>query len=219
MRYHSFLPFFESLKNVNFSNNNLVLELGCADGPFLPTLNSYAKKVVATDISERFITKSNILVNQKQLELRKINLIRADGLALPFRGDKFSLIFCLEVMEHVKNPKQMVEEIHRVLEDNGNLICSIPVEIGFSLLIKTIISALIKYKRPNYTVRELFQSIFLRRPGPRSDEMEHKNFDWRVIRNLLQINFKKVLIKFIPINFLRDFNPLILLKYKKTARK
>ena len=89
VKYNAFLPFFESLKHINFSNQQLILDLGCADGPFLPTLNHYAEHIVAMDISTEFMMESKCLVENKRSKLKKINLIQSDGLVLPFKDNLF----------------------------------------------------------------------------------------------------------------------------------
>jgi len=212
IRYYAYLPFIFSLKKVDFNKHLQVLDMGCSDGPFLPTLNMYAKKIIAMDIDIDLVRKSKNLIKNKLSNSNKINLMTSDGLKLPFRNEHFDLIFCLEVLEHVKNSRKVIEEIYRILKKNGELICTIPVEIGPSLFIREVLGKIIKFNRPYYTAKELIQNAFLKKPAPRTLEMGHKNFDWRLIKNEVKQVFGKIKAEFIPIKILRDFNPIFLIK-------
>jgi len=212
IRYYAYLPFIFSLKNVDFTKNSKILDMGCSDGPFLPTLNIYAKKIIAMDIDNDLVKKSKNIIQNKLSNSNKINLMTSDGLALPFRDENFDVIFCLEVLEHVKHPRKAIEEIYRTLKKNGVFICTVPVEIGMSLFIREILGKIIKFNRPYYSKKELMRNVFLKKPGPRTLEMGHKNFDWRLIKKEIRQVFRKIYTEFIPIKILRDFNPIILIK-------
>lgn len=212
IRYYAYMPFIYVLKKINFDENYRILDVGCADGPFLPTLNYYAKNIVATDINKELIDRSNYIVKNLLFKSKKINLLTSDGQALPFRNESFNLIFCLEVLEHVKDPRIVIEEICRILKRKGTFISTVPVEIGPSLLMREFIGRITNFHRPPYTKKELIQSALLKNPGPRTLENPHKNFDWRIINKEVRHFFKKIELEFIPINILRDFNPLVLIK-------
>lgn len=50
----------------------------------------------------------------------------ADGAQLPFADQTFTTVFCLEVLEHVPRPVQVMEEIARVLKPGGLAYISVP---------------------------------------------------------------------------------------------
>jgi SAM-dependent methyltransferase len=49
-----------------------------------------------------------------------------DGLRLPFRDDRFDLIYALDVLEHVEDEGQFARELMRVLKPGGRLILTTP---------------------------------------------------------------------------------------------
>jgi ubiquinone/menaquinone biosynthesis C-methylase UbiE len=49
-----------------------------------------------------------------------------DGGEFPFPDKNFSAAICIETLEHVSNPRQMLSEIFRVLDDRGTLLLSVP---------------------------------------------------------------------------------------------
>ena len=54
------------------------------------------------------------------------SLCAADGLHLPFGEERFDLVICAEVLEHVSSPKRAVSELLRVLKPGGHLVVSVP---------------------------------------------------------------------------------------------
>jgi SAM-dependent methyltransferase len=212
IRYYAYMPFIFALKKINFDKSYHILDVGCADGPFLPTLNYYGKKIVATDINKELVDRSKFITKKILFNSNKINLMTSDGLALPFRNESFNAIFCLEVLEHVKEPRIVIEEIFRILKKKGTFIITVPIEIGPSLFMREMIGRITKFHRPPYTKKELIQSALLKKPGPRILENPHKNFDWRIINKEVKRLFKRIELEFIPINLLRDLNPIILIK-------
>jgi SAM-dependent methyltransferase len=45
-----------------------------------------------------------------------------DGLHMPFENDCFDSVYCNQVLEHVRQPSDLLKEIHRVLRPGGSLI-------------------------------------------------------------------------------------------------
>jgi SAM-dependent methyltransferase len=45
--------------------------------------------------------------------------------------DSYDLVICTEVLEHVENPRQAVEEIRRILKPNGTLLATTPFIVPY----------------------------------------------------------------------------------------
>ena len=54
------------------------------------------------------------------------NFIQTVGEKIPLCDDTFDLILQFEVLEHVKNPRATLKEIHRILKTNGLLFVTVP---------------------------------------------------------------------------------------------
>lgn len=52
--------------------------------------------------------------------------IGGDGHALPSRSSAFDCVICIEVLEHVRRPEIVVDEIARVLQPGGVVLASVP---------------------------------------------------------------------------------------------
>jgi SAM-dependent methyltransferase len=53
--------------------------------------------------------------------LRKPDIV-ADAHNLPFRDQEFEVVLCAEVLEHTRDPQQVISECYRVLKIGGQLI-------------------------------------------------------------------------------------------------
>lgn len=93
------------------------LDIGCGENPF--TFQKYFDNYIGVDIDINVLKK----VTQN---LSNASLVCASGSRAPFRDESFDLIICTEVLEHLKNPEEMVSEIGRVLTKGGKAIISIP---------------------------------------------------------------------------------------------
>ncbi len=47
-----------------------------------------------------------------------------DGVDIPFEDSSFDLVYCKQVLEHVKNPYMLLKEVQRVLKPGGYLVGS-----------------------------------------------------------------------------------------------
>ena len=55
----------------------------------------------------------------------------ADGARLPFKDETFDAVICEAVLEHVPEPRLIVEEIRRVLKKGGYACAAVPFIQGF----------------------------------------------------------------------------------------
>jgi 2-polyprenyl-3-methyl-5-hydroxy-6-metoxy-1,4-benzoquinol methylase len=97
-----------------------VLDVGCRDGSLINYLD---KNVVyyGIDIAGEF--KGENIIIQDITE------------GTSFENDFFDYIFCIDVLEHVKNPFFVLTEINRILKKEGILILSVPNPYHFKEII------------------------------------------------------------------------------------
>ncbi len=85
-------------------------------------------KVVLDIGGERNPNKNYAKKAQKHIILNKSpetgpNCI-SDATCMPFQDKTFNAVLCTEVMEHVKDYQRLIDEIHRVLKDEGVFVLS-----------------------------------------------------------------------------------------------
>ena len=106
---------------INNFHGKKMLDIGFATKAYGVCLNELIRQknpnsqVVSLDI-----------VKEKVLEYKFNDLVVGDVLNLPFKNSVFDAVGCFEVLEHVWEPKRLLEEIHRVLKTKGRLYLSTP---------------------------------------------------------------------------------------------
>lgn len=73
---------------------------------------------------------------------------------LPFRDGAFTVVFSRSVFEHLANPKQVLQEFHRVLKPNGFCVILTPNRFDYS----SIIAALTPHRFHRWFVKTVFNS-------------------------------------------------------------
>jgi SAM-dependent methyltransferase len=63
--------------------------------------------------------------------LASVNVVGDGGLGLPFRDGSLRVVLSQEVLEHLSDPAQVVEEAFRVLKPGGVFYCQVPFMIGY----------------------------------------------------------------------------------------
>jgi len=97
-----------------------VLELGCGNGSFAKIMSDRGYHVIGADTSI-----SGIQIAKSHFSKIEFNMIASDEDLLK-RFGKFSVIVCLEVIEHVYAPRNFVSSILNALEPGGIAIISTP---------------------------------------------------------------------------------------------
>jgi len=108
-----------SLSMLNISCEDIVLEIGCGGGSLLSEIKRKGATAVGVDLSIR-------QVKYVKDRLKNVDVVVCDAAYLPFRNNHFTQCFAIEVLEHVQNPSAVMSEIHRVLENNSELIIVVP---------------------------------------------------------------------------------------------
>jgi 2-polyprenyl-3-methyl-5-hydroxy-6-metoxy-1,4-benzoquinol methylase len=115
------------------TSNERVLDIGAKWGGLALSVQAAGLSVEYTgfDLSE---------VNADAASEAGLSFIRGDvNDGLPFDGASFDCVFCLELLEHVTAPLQLLSEMRRVLADTGRAVVSVPnpyswVEVARELL-------------------------------------------------------------------------------------
>ena len=98
-----------------------ILDLGCGEG---------RNSLLFTAENETYgldICPKRMLLNEENaLDKSYRTLMVSNAINLPFPEASFDIVICTEVIEHVSEARQLVEEINRVLKEGGKLILSTP---------------------------------------------------------------------------------------------
>jgi SAM-dependent methyltransferase len=107
---------FEKLKIELPQLEGGVIDVGAGESPWRFLLNSKCD-YVGLDIANS---------DDFKMQSSREDITYYEGGEFPFPGKEFSAAICIETLEHIFEPKQMLAEIFRVLDDGGMLLISVP---------------------------------------------------------------------------------------------
>lgn len=114
---YSFLSSFLSSNKTGNALEGSILEIGCGVGDMLPYFSKKGAFVAALDISmDLLIIAKKLIVEQG---LTNVWLACCEAERLPIIPDSMNLIYASHVIEHLRNQKRSIEEIHRTLKTDG----------------------------------------------------------------------------------------------------
>ena len=147
--------FKNSLKLIEIKEGMQLLDFGCGNALFLNQLSQKSSVKINVVGFEPFM--ESIMLNSIKIEKeweRIEDIVTENG--------PFDYITCFEVLEHFSAEKQIeiIDRMKNVLSENGYLIVSVPIEKGFSSLIKNIIRKIDFPKSPEYTIENITASFF-----------------------------------------------------------
>lgn len=114
--------FKKVLENIDFMADRM-LDVGCHSGLFTQKI---AQAVNPNKIYGIDVSASAIEVAKKRIKNGNFKIANAHK--LPFKGSQFDCVFCLEVLEHVEEPRQVLSEIRRVLKKGGHGFILVPTD-------------------------------------------------------------------------------------------
>lgn len=105
-----------------------VLDLGSGMGGLLTTLR--AKNIQAFGLDYNFDYTKIAQLRGGRYKLFHW-LVQGSGEHLPYKDKAFDLIFCLDVLEHVEDPKAVLFQMARVLKRKGRVFVTVINRFGF----------------------------------------------------------------------------------------
>ena len=120
---HNSLPYRKAkIIAEKVSSGHRILDIGCGSGEFLFRMKDKFDYLFGVDSSPSAIEWAK----QKNREFKNIQFFEGDIDKCKFKDDFFDCCLCLDVLEHAKNPMEILVEIKRVLRKEGQLVVSMP---------------------------------------------------------------------------------------------
>lgn len=105
----------ESYKNLR------LLDVGCGGGLISVPLCEYGFKVTGLDAGENNIKAARFYAQKNRLNINYVHSSVEDYIK---GGEKYDVIICLEVVEHISNVQAFLINLHDMLNEGGILIIS-----------------------------------------------------------------------------------------------
>jgi ubiquinone/menaquinone biosynthesis C-methylase UbiE len=114
----------EILGNIN---GKTVVDIGSGTGSMSFCFWSLGAKVHSVDISFRAlqVTRSLRTLIKRSIQF-ETSLCQADAMKLPFKGETFEIVCCLETLGLLPDDRTAIEEIARVTRRGGTVIVAVP---------------------------------------------------------------------------------------------
>jgi ubiquinone/menaquinone biosynthesis C-methylase UbiE len=90
------------------------LDIGCSSGIITSLLGNHFQMSIGMDIDQEAIEYA-----QNHSSSPRAQFLIADSMALPFHNNSMNVIVCNHIYEHVPQAKLMMDEVYRVLKEDG----------------------------------------------------------------------------------------------------
>ena len=119
-----FDTYFPQFKRKDFLNSS-ILEIGSfTGGSLVQWTERYGfSNAQGIDINQIFAKAGNEFAKQKEIN---VNFKTGFGEKLPYKNDSFDYVVNFDVLEHVKNVEEVLNECFRVLKPGGKLLSVFP---------------------------------------------------------------------------------------------
>jgi SAM-dependent methyltransferase len=116
-----------------------VLEVGAGSGRDTLALVRAGAIGVVLDYSPASLELVRGLARRQGLN---VNLVQADGLAMPFRDGTFDVVFHQGLLEHFRDSRPLLVENARVLDRGGRVVVDVPQTFHLYTVMKKVLIAL-----------------------------------------------------------------------------
>lgn len=103
------------------NSTDKVLEIGFGEGYGTKMISRFADSVIGLDVNEEAVNYAG-----KRYGSDNCSFEHFDGDRIPFENEEFDAVVSYQVIEHIENDKQYLEEIARVLKKGGTLLLTTP---------------------------------------------------------------------------------------------
>ncbi len=110
----------ETIKALDIHNNHQILEMGHGNCDHLNEILNKADHLFYSglEISDTMYTEA-CRINKKMVSNKSASFHLYDGNSIPFKADTFDRIMTVNTLYFWKNPKDLLNELHRVLTPKG----------------------------------------------------------------------------------------------------
>ncbi len=186
----------------NYFHKCNVIDFGCADGPFLPSLAKYFNSVLAIDENPEFVEIASKVVCAMGLKNTKLICNRdltLDDVKSRTKGETYHILYLLDTLEHVgdgSNPWEsrvdFVKALANLIEDRGLIVISVPNMVGIFFLLQRLGLLLLDAHREPISTANLLRASFCNDTSDLEKQWRggHLGFNHQKLESHLQEGFR-----------------------------
>ena len=160
-----FLEKFLNDLNIDIDSLDSVLDLGCGDGR-LSSLLSVSKNYVGVDYSNVRIKKAKETYPKRRFYHDDLhNFVDSNNLRF------HDLIVCVEVLEHLEDPKLLLDKLKEKKDKNAIIIGTLPINLPYVAHLQT-------WKTSEEVIDHLSPTLIKERKGESAMKMPHWVCKW-----------------------------------------
>lgn len=189
-----------------------MLDIGAADGIGLPYLKPLVSRLVSVNYYENHTREFQVAHPGEEV-------ITADARDLKLPDASFDIVVSFETLHLIPVDRlQAIAEIHRVLRPHGLLVCSVPIEIGHTALLKLAARAKSGHQLAGMTLGMALKHVFPRLFNiSQYDRGRQVGFDaYRFSRDMGPW-FEVIETRAVPLPVLLPFNLLIVARRRDSV--
>jgi ubiquinone/menaquinone biosynthesis C-methylase UbiE len=123
----------ENLRAALDISGNRILEVGAGTGRDSDALSAHGAEVWTLDYSEE-----SLRLMAENIE-QPVRIVCGDAFSLPFEAGTFDVVFHQGLLEHFKNPQDILTDNHRILKPGGLVLADVPQRFHYYTLAKHVL--------------------------------------------------------------------------------
>lgn len=149
------------IKPIEKIENKKILDAGCGGGDYSFYLSNIFpdSRIKAIDINHASIENNRVL--QKKIGATNIQFAVQDLNELG-KMEKFNVIFCIDVLEHIKEQKNILRNFYNVLDPGGYLFLHMPLKKKKSVILQKYLSDFHRWEKNEHIAQPLSAKVFLK---------------------------------------------------------
>lgn len=98
-------------------NNKTVMELGCSDGYLISAFRDLEPfHGIGVDV------ESSCIRDGRRMYGDRIQFVQSTATSIPLQNDSVDIIYCVDTVEHLSRPRELLMECFRILRPGGKLL-------------------------------------------------------------------------------------------------
>ena len=104
--------------------DDTVIDVGCGEGGFANFAAYQGAEVIATDVDDACVAKTQRKLSRSKAKSFETHV--SDTNPLPVENERVSKVICMEVLEHVDDPRKFMAELVRVGKPGCQYLLTVP---------------------------------------------------------------------------------------------